>query len=153
MVPSEFPIQLTYSLCSRLLSVSSRWFSGMRVWPGGMAGSGWLCLRASASCRHRSLRSNKLWMHRLRVDDSRADVGSHLPQVPLTLGVRQWDLLVGHVALLCGIVVLLGLLLLLQHLCQDLQRAGVPPGGPLGSAGIVANEVHTQALPLQDMAA
>lgn len=46
MVPSGFPIQLplaTYSLWSRLLSVSSRWFSGMQVWPGGMAGSGWLC--------------------------------------------------------------------------------------------------------------
>lgn len=57
-----------------------------------------------------------------------------------------------HVALLCGVVVLLGLSLLLQHLGQDLQRAGMPPGGPLGSAGIVANEVHTQAWHLQDMA-
>lgn len=58
----------------------------------------------------------------------------------------------GYVALLRGVVVLLGLPLLLQHLCQDLQGAGMPPGGPLGSAGIVANEVHIQAWPLQDMA-
>lgn len=49
----------------------------------------------------------------------------------------------GHMALLCGIVVLLGLLFLLKHLCQDLQRTGMPPRGPLGIAGIVANEVHT----------
>lgn len=58
----------------------------------------------------------------------------------------------GHMTLLRGIVVLLGLPLLLQHLCQDLQRARMPPGGPLGSAGIVGNEVHTQAWGLQDMA-
>lgn len=58
----------------------------------------------------------------------------------------------GHMALLCGVVVLLGLPLLFQNLCQDLQRAGMPPGGPLGSAGIVANEVHTYAWLLQDMA-
>lgn len=87
MVPHGFPIQFTYSLWSRVLSVSNRWFSGMRVWPGGMAGSGLLCWQASASCRHRSLRFNKLWMHRLSVDDPRAEVGSHLPQVSLTLGV------------------------------------------------------------------
>lgn len=124
MVPSGFPIQpclSTYLLWSRLLSVSSRWFSGMRVWPGGMAGSGWLCWRASASRCHRSLRSNKLWMHRLRVDDPRADISSYLPQAPLTLDFGQWDLLMGHMALLCGIVVLLSLPLLLQHLCQDLK--------------------------------
>lgn len=28
----------------------------------------------------------------------------------------------------------------------------MPPGGPLGSAGIVGNEVHTWAWPLEDMA-
>lgn len=58
----------------------------------------------------------------------------------------------GHVTLLRGVVVLLGLPLLLQHLCQDLQRARMPPGGPLGSAGIVHNEVHTQTWGLRDMA-
>lgn len=58
----------------------------------------------------------------------------------------------GNVTLLCGVVVLLGLPLLLQHLCQDLQRARMTPGGPLGSASIVGNEVHTWAWALQDMA-
>lgn len=50
-----------------------------------------------------------------------AEVISHPPQAPLTLCVGQWDLLMRHMALLRGVVVLLGLPLLLQHLCQDLQ--------------------------------
>lgn len=49
----------------------------------------------------------------------------------------------GHMAFLCGVVVLLGLPLLFQDLCKDLQGAGMAPGGSLGSSGIVTNEVHT----------
>lgn len=54
----------------------------------------------------------------------------------------------GHVAFLCGVVVFLGLPLLLQSLCEDLQGAGMAPGGSLGSSGVVTNEIHTQAWPL-----
>lgn len=55
----------------------------------------------------------------------------------------------GHMAFLCGVVVFLGLPLLLQNLRQDLQGAGMAPRGSLGSSGVVTNEIHTQAWPLQ----
>lgn len=48
----------------------------------------------------------------------------------------------GHMAFLCGVVVLLGLSLLIQNLCKELPGAGMAPGGPLGSSGIVTNEIH-----------
>lgn len=56
----------------------------------------------------------------------------------------------GHMAFLCGVVVFLGLPLLLQSLCEDLQGAGMAPRGSLGSSGVVTNEIHTQAWPLQE---
>lgn len=79
-----------------------------------MLGSGWLRWRASASCRHRSLRCSKLWTNRLWVGNPQ-DSG----WLPPPFGLQ--DLLMGHMTLLRGIVVLLGLLLPFQLLVQDLQ--------------------------------
>lgn len=71
-----------------------------------------------------------------RVNDSKAEWFSPSLSVPRTY------LLMGHMAFLCGVVVLLGLSLLIQNLCKELPGAGMAPGGPLGSSGIVTNEIH-----------
>lgn len=75
--------------------------------------------------------------------------GSHPPQRSLTILVGPGNLLMGHMAFLCGVVVFLGLPLLLQNLRQDLQGTGMAPRGSLGSSGVVTDEIHTQAWLLQ----
>lgn len=66
-----------------------------------------------------------------------------LHRIPSLHSAHKTYLLMGNMAFLGGIVVLLGLPLLFQNLCKDLQGAGMAPGGSLGSSGIVTNEVHT----------
>lgn len=58
--PNYFPELLFLLLCFRLLSVSSRWPSGIMVWPGGVSGSGRLRSCSSICLRHSSFLSSRL---------------------------------------------------------------------------------------------
>lgn len=61
---------------------------------------------------------------------------------------RGAHILLGDVSLLLGVVFLLLPVLLLQQLGQCLQGLGAAQRGPLGSAGVVPDEVNAPALHL-----